>query len=45
MSYDTLDENLTKVDLIKDINLNKLFIVENADGKLEIIKDEGITIE
>ena len=32
-------------DLIKDINLNKLFIVENADGKLEIIKDEGITIE
>lgn len=45
MSYDTLDENLTKVDLIKDINLNKLFIVENADGKLEIIKDKGITIE
>lgn len=42
MSYDTLDERLNKISLLDDLNMNKLFIVEKDDGKLQIIKDDGI---
>ena len=44
MSYEDLDNNLEKIKSIEHLDLNKLLIVQDDDGKLQLIKDDGIQL-